>query len=107
MKPKKTQSVFEKEKHIFYNVLSLKFREMTKYDLKFLGNQILNLDLQESHKNKFIPLLIGEIYKVFSIRHQQNNLFWKIVDFLSHFMTVSLYHEKTYPIFLRLSASEI
>ena len=107
MKSKKNAVVFEQEKHIFYNVLSLKFREMTKYDLKFLGIRVLGLNLQETHKNKFIPLLIGEIYKKFVNRHRENDLFWRIADFLSHFMTVSLFHPEQFPIFARLSVGEM
>lgn len=74
--------------HKFYNVMSFKFKELNKIELKFMANDILKLDIEDIVKQKMLPLIINALFKLFINKNENNELFWNVIDNLSHVLTV-------------------
>ncbi len=65
-----------KEYHKFFNVFAYKFRKFNKLELKFLANEILEIEIKESNKANLLPILINEIYTAIIFKEDNLKLFW-------------------------------
>ena len=103
----KYQSRKIKEYHKFFNVFAYKFRKFNKLELKFLANEILEIDIKDNHKAKILPILINEIYSVIIFKEENAKTFWQVVDYLSHFIKIVNQKSRTDSVFKQLNIKGI
>lgn len=79
-----------REYHKFHNVMTFRFKKFSKFELKFLALEILDLvKVKNIHmKSEIMPYLINEIYSVILFKNDNPKMFWKMANYLSNFIQV-------------------
>ena len=75
--------------------MSFRFKEFNRVELRFLANDVLRIDLEDSTKPKMLPVIINAIFKTFLSKNNNNEMFWEVIDQLAHFVKIVQSEDET------------